>query len=199
MATRPAYSPWAPEFGCMQMASKPVTVFSHSVRPAIISRIALRLVARGEGVHAAEFRPGDRDHLAGRVQLHGAGAERDHRVVERQILVLQRLQVAQHLVFGVVRVEHRVGERMASVRSRAGCGRPVTWASKGIDVERGLGEELEQRGDVVAGGGFVEGNAEHAGRDAAQVVAGGQGVAIDRFGAGAEVECRVSKNCPVST
>ena len=74
--------------------------------------IASNLVARGEGVDAAEFRPGDRDHLAGRVQLHGAGAERDHRVVERQILVLQRLQVAQHLVLGVVRVEHRVGQHV---------------------------------------------------------------------------------------
>jgi hypothetical protein len=66
-------------------------------------QVALCLLERGERVHVAEFRPGDRNHLAGGIELHGAGAERDHRVVERQILVLQLLQVAQHAVFGVVR------------------------------------------------------------------------------------------------
>ena len=34
MAPMPAYSPCAPEFDCMLMASKPVTVFSQSVQPA---------------------------------------------------------------------------------------------------------------------------------------------------------------------
>jgi hypothetical protein len=39
----------------------------------------------------------------------------------RQVLVLQALEVAQHLVLGVVGVEHRVGEDGVA-RSRAGRG-----------------------------------------------------------------------------
>ncbi|MCY1422706.1 hypothetical protein D9M71_383990 [compost metagenome] len=38
IASRPAYSPWAPEFGCMQMASKPVIAHSQLSSSLIISR-----------------------------------------------------------------------------------------------------------------------------------------------------------------
>ncbi len=69
-------------------------------------QITLRLIEWGEGMYVGEFRPSDRNHLAGRVQLHGARTERNHRVIERQILVLQLFQVAQHLVFGVVRIKY---------------------------------------------------------------------------------------------
>lgn len=41
--------------------------------------------------------PGDGDHLGRGVQLHRARAKADHRRVERQVLVLQALQVSQHL------------------------------------------------------------------------------------------------------
>jgi len=37
IATRPAYSPWAPEFGCMLMASKPVIAQSQASSSSIIS------------------------------------------------------------------------------------------------------------------------------------------------------------------
>mmetsp|Transcript_6016 Transcript_6016/g.23375 ORF Transcript_6016/g.23375 Transcript_6016/m.23375 type:complete len:875 (+) Transcript_6016:760-3384(+) len=68
--------------------------------------VALPLVVRCERVDVGELGPRHGDHLRGGVQLHGARSEADHRRVQRQILVLERLQVAQHLRFGVMRVEH---------------------------------------------------------------------------------------------
>ena len=62
------------------------------------------------------------DHLRRRVQLHRAGPERDHAAVERDVLVLQPLQIAQHLVLGVVLAEHRLlQERRAARSSPAEC------------------------------------------------------------------------------
>ncbi len=61
-------------------------------------------------------------------------------MVERQILVLQRLQVAQHLVFGVVRVEHRVLEDGVAAQQRIGQG-GVGGGNLGVEhvhVERDL-------------------------------------------------------------
>ena len=43
--------------------------------------IARRLVERRKGVHARKAGPGDRNHLRGRVQLHGAGPKRNHRAI----------------------------------------------------------------------------------------------------------------------
>jgi hypothetical protein len=50
--------------------------------------VALGLVERRERVQRGELRPGDRQHLGGGVELHGARAERDHGAIERQVLVL---------------------------------------------------------------------------------------------------------------
>lgn len=72
--------------------------------------VTLGLVIGGEGMDVAELGPGDRDHLGGGVQLHGAGTERDHRVGEREILVLEAVDVTEHLGLGVVRVEDLVGQ-----------------------------------------------------------------------------------------
>ncbi len=82
--------------------------------------IARRLVHRCEGVDVAEAGEGDGDHLRRRVQLHGAGTERDHAAVERDVLVLEGLQVAQHPVLGMVRVEHRRGHERAEATHRLG-------------------------------------------------------------------------------
>jgi hypothetical protein len=59
-------------------------------------------------VQVGELRPRDRLHLGGRVELHRARAERDHRAVEREVLVGEPAQVAQHRGLRAVRVEHRV-------------------------------------------------------------------------------------------
>ncbi|MNM52925.1 hypothetical protein D3C81_640150 [compost metagenome] len=70
--------------------------------------VTLRLLSRGEWVQGAELGPGDRDHLAGGIELHGARAERDHAAVQGQVLVGQAAQVAHQFGFAMVAVEHRV-------------------------------------------------------------------------------------------
>ena len=71
-------------------------------------------------MNRGELRPRHRDHLRRRVQLHGAGAQRDHRRVEADVLALQRLDVAHHLGFRMMRIEDRVRQvaRRAPQRRR---------------------------------------------------------------------------------
>ena len=85
-------------------------------------RIPLRLRARRKGMQAVEARPGDRQHLARGVELHRAGAERNHRRRQRQVAVLEPLQVPQHLRFGVMGVEDRMGAERRGARQRWGNG-----------------------------------------------------------------------------
>ena len=62
----------------------------------------------GVGVDVGELRPGNRQHFGGGVELHGATAQRNHAAVHRQIAVFELFQIAQHFVFGVVTIEHRM-------------------------------------------------------------------------------------------
>mmetsp|Transcript_126480 Transcript_126480/g.219147 ORF Transcript_126480/g.219147 Transcript_126480/m.219147 type:complete len:549 (+) Transcript_126480:1398-3044(+) len=70
--------------------------------------VARRLLDGDEGVQVAELGPGDGEHLAGGVQLHGARAQRDHGGVESQILALQAVDVPLHFHLAVVGVEDGV-------------------------------------------------------------------------------------------
>ena len=65
--------------------------------------IARGLLARRERMQLAEFRPGQRDHLRGGVELHGAGAQRDHGAVEREIAIAELAHVAQQFGLGAMR------------------------------------------------------------------------------------------------
>ena len=85
----PANSPCAPEFGCSDTAANPVIRHSACSSSREDLPVALRLIDRRERMHPREVRPGDRQHLGGRVQLHRAGAERDHRRVEPDVLPLE--------------------------------------------------------------------------------------------------------------
>ena len=76
--------------------------------------IAGPLFGRRERVDVGEFRPGDGDHLAGGVELHGATAKRDHAAVQRQVLVAEPADVAQHTGLRLVRVKNRVREKGAA-------------------------------------------------------------------------------------
>ena len=76
-------------------------------------RIALALVCGREGVDMGELRPGDGNHLAGGVELHGARAQRNHAAVQCQVFVAQAADVAQHAGLGLVAVEHRVRQKTA--------------------------------------------------------------------------------------
>ena len=70
--------------------------------------IAFLLIRRCEGVDGRKLRPAQRHHFRRRVQLHGAGAKRDHRPVQRQIAVREATHVAHHLGLGPVHVEDRM-------------------------------------------------------------------------------------------
>ena len=84
------------------------------------------VVVGGERVQGGELGPRDRHHLRRRVELHRARAEGDHRAVEREVAVGEPAQVAQHLVLGVVAVEHGLGEQRAGAPGRrSGC--PRRW------------------------------------------------------------------------
>ncbi len=116
--------------------------------------------------------PGDRRHLGRRVELHGAGAERDHRGGERQVARLQALDVAQHLVLGVEGVEHRVRQvvRRPRVRRREielGPFRQALGRQAGRAVS--CPEDREQILDVGGGGRLVERDADRPLPQLAQV------------------------------
>ncbi len=78
--------------------------------------IACRMAGRREGMQIGDARPAHRHHLGGRIELHGAGAERDHGAVERQVLVGQPAQEAHHLGFRLVLMEHRLGQKLPAAR-----------------------------------------------------------------------------------
>ena len=63
------------------------------------------LVQRYKRMQVSQLWPADGDHLTGGIQLHGAAAQSNHGVRQRQVLVLQPLQVPQHLMLAVVQVE----------------------------------------------------------------------------------------------
>src|SRR5471030_1224271 len=140
-----------------------------------------------ERVDVGELGPGDRDHFAGRVQLHGAGAERDHGAVQRQVFVRQAAQVAQHFGFGVIAVEHWVGQvgALAGQRVREGRADGRFDVVEGRTVGRAAGRMREhgpQQRDVFAGGGLVERDADVRGVDDTQVDAVRVGRRVQLFG-----------------
>ncbi|KAI6753363.1 hypothetical protein HG531_005532 [Fusarium graminearum] len=68
------------------------------------------LLDRGEGVDVVDTGVGNGEHLGGGVELHGARAQRDHGVYERDILRLEVVDVSEKLGLGVVLVEDRLLE-----------------------------------------------------------------------------------------
>ena len=70
--------------------------------------VALGLVQGHKGMQVGKLRPADGDHLTGGIQLHGAAAQGNHGVCQGEVLVLQALQVAQHLMLTLVQVEDLV-------------------------------------------------------------------------------------------
>ena len=121
ITSSPVYSPWDPALGCKEIPANPVISASHSSNCWNMSLVATRLPERGKRMQAAELRPRDGQHLRRRVQLHRAGAERDHRSRQRQVARLQPLQVAHHFRLRMIPVEDWLGQILA----RARMGRPI--------------------------------------------------------------------------
>ncbi len=124
--------------------------------------VALGLGQGHEGVELAELRPGDRRHLRGGVELHGAAPQRDHRSVESHVLVGQGAQVAEHLRLRPMGREHRVGEVLGLTPQglgESGSGRCREGHPQGV------GQPNQDR--LV--GGLVEGDADGVRVDRPQV------------------------------
>ncbi len=123
--------------------------------------IARALRRRRKRVDVGKFGPGDGNHLAGGVELHGATAQRNHAAVQRQILVRQHADVAQHAGFGVVGVEYRVRQKGAGAAQGRG-DQPLHLGLQCIHRRQGLaipGKETPECGNIVTGGGFIQRNA----------------------------------------
>ncbi len=112
------------------------------------------LVDRRERVQTGELRPGHRLHLRGGVQLHRAGAQRDHRPVEGQILVRQPPQIPHHGGLVVIAAELRVVQQRAAPQQLR---RDRTDRAHPRRVE-----DLEDRVDVGVGCHLVAGDTDGA-------------------------------------
>ncbi|KAF1060951.1 MAG: hypothetical protein GAK45_02373 [Pseudomonas citronellolis] len=108
--------------------------------------VALHLCSRCKGMQQGKARPGDGNHFAGGVEFHGARAQRNHRLVQRQVLVLQLLEVTQHLGFAVVQVEYRMFEqRRAAHQSVRHCrGQGLLVEGRNIQPVVDTEEDVEQ-------------------------------------------------------
>mmetsp|Transcript_46287 Transcript_46287/g.117179 ORF Transcript_46287/g.117179 Transcript_46287/m.117179 type:complete len:831 (+) Transcript_46287:42-2534(+) len=132
--------------------------------------VALRLVLGAEGVQLAELGPGDGDHLARGVELHRAAAQRDHRVHQRQVLVLQALEVAQHLVLRVVEVEDGLLQELGGARERAHAALHALRQRLGAEGRcRATVQHGEQHVQVRQLGGLVHSNGHRVGVNHPQV------------------------------
>ena len=140
-------------------------------------RISLELVGRREGMNVGEAGPGDRDHLAGGIELHRAAAQRDHAPIKGQILVTQTPDVAEHRRLGVMRVEHRMGEERARAAKRHGDER-VDSPLEGTDLGERLPvacKHLPEGDEVVARRRLIEADGKRPRVERAKVHSGGAG------------------------
>ncbi len=85
-----------------------------------------------------ELWPADGLHLSGGVELHRARPQWDHRAVQRDVLVLQTAQIAEHLGLAAVGRKNRVREVLRGTH-QLGHDTDVAFGQdprvKGIDVE----------------------------------------------------------------
>ena len=94
--------------------------------------VAARLRQRRERMNLCKLRPRHGKHFRRRVQLHRAGAERNHRGRERKVARFEPLDVAEHLGLAVVAVEDGVLEkwRVRDARCMMSCRRSALSSMK---------------------------------------------------------------------
>ncbi len=136
---------------------------------------ALRLVGRGVRVQVAELAPAERKHLGGGVELHGAAAQRNHGVGERDVLALQHLDVAHHLGLGVVGIEDLLRKDGGFALHETGFG------GEGRAAFRAA-EDLADGAGLFAAGKFVEGDLHGASIGIPEVETSSQGFFADGGG-----------------
>ena len=162
ITSRPAYSPCEPALGWSDTAANPVISAELVLELAEHEVVARRLVPGGERVQPVELAPAHRHHLGRGVELHGAGAQRDHGAREREVAGLEPFDVPQHLGLGVVQVEDRMRQvRRAPLEGRrdgaVGMAPDVLQHERQGLVER---EHRDEVGQVAEGHGLVQRDAE---------------------------------------
>ncbi len=142
----------------------PGNVAQPLLQPLEQRMIALGLIRGRERMQIAERRPGQRDHLGRGVELHGAGAERDHRAVEREVAIAELAHVAQQLGLRTMGVEHRMGEEGAAAPQLLG----QRLACAGLDLGKAqlAAEHAPHRLYGLRRRGLVERDAERGRADA---------------------------------
>ena len=120
---------------------------------------------------AVEFRPGNRNHLHGCIQLHRARSERDHRTCQREVAIFQTFKVTKHFRFRMVAVENRMGQVLAGTGKRRRI-RAVDLSDEISQREVWLtiiADDTEDLSHVLLGGRFIEGNTDGVLVDRAEV------------------------------
>ena len=95
--------------GLQRNAAKPVISAEHLFKLKK-HLVAARLLQRRERMNLPELRPRHRKHFRRRVQLHRAGAERNHRMRERKILAIRAASCSEASRFRSGAVEDRMRE-----------------------------------------------------------------------------------------
>mmetsp|Transcript_14373 Transcript_14373/g.27727 ORF Transcript_14373/g.27727 Transcript_14373/m.27727 type:complete len:723 (-) Transcript_14373:79-2247(-) len=122
-------------------------------------------------MHVSELWHSDWHHLRRGVQLHCAGAQRNHRVAQGEVLCLQSRQISEHLVLRVVGVENIVSEEVGCSLEHSNVAVNLFGERLGGEGSRPTRENGEKQINVFQGGGFVKGNRDVAGIQHANVVA----------------------------
>ena len=133
-------------------------------------QVALRLIARREGMNRGPLRPRERHHLHTGIQLHRAGAERDHRGRQRKVLGLERAHVAEHLVLCVITGEHCEGQQRRAAYERLG---PARVGLFQLGLQRTANQGARHGLHLGKGAPLVECDS-HTARERAEVKAGSQ-------------------------
>ena len=61
-------------------------------------------------MHGAKLWPSHGDHLRCCVKFHGAGAKRNHCLIQRQILALQQTHITHHFGFRTMPMKYGMGQ-----------------------------------------------------------------------------------------
>ena len=86
--------------------------------------VSFCLVFGYKRMHTHKFRTAEGQHFCRSIQLHGAGAEGNHGVCQRDVLAVETLDVAHHLRFRMVFVEYfmcQIGALAFHLRADAAC------------------------------------------------------------------------------
>ncbi len=138
--------------------------------------IALGLFQRGKRVQMREMPPGDGDHLRRRIQFHGAGPQRDHRPIQRDVLRRQPADVSQHFRFAMIHVENGMSHKTVwHAAHRMGDDVVARILVQGGDIEQAVGlggKHPQQVLDIGLLGDFIDGNPDCICIDKAQIDAG---------------------------